>query len=702
MAIVLRLGMLRIGQSPRKVCAFQTFFTGPTSYKRRKTSEERKSPKLIEYSPKSKLKKDGPTIDIWRNMTINDLAKSMGKDLEQVQEIGLYVEGLQDIHKNFRLDNPKITKEIVSKAGFKSRIVPVPQTSTHTEEKVRDVFPRPPLAPDDPLLKPRPPVVTVMGHVDHGKTSLLDALRGTSVAAGEAGGITQHIGAFTVALDHKDPSSKELECVTFLDTPGHAAFGAMRARGANVTDLIVLVVAADDSVMAQTKEVIALAKEADVPLIVAINKIDKPNADVERVKRDLLAHGVNLEGMGGEVQWVPISATKGTGLDELVEALSVQAQIMGLKSDYTGPVEGWVIETRTDEHKGKLATALVTRGTLRRGNILVSGLTSCRVRALYDHHGDQVTHIPAGPGIPVEVAGWRDLPKAGDQMIEVESEKMASSVLHYRENIVQQTVIQQSQSIIEAKAKAHEEVYKAEREARRKKGFFKNRRTGPRPKEYVDDKSGPPSVSIIIKGDVHGSVEAILDVLDTYHHEDDCILDLVHYGVGDVTENDVVAAKTFNSVIYAFNVKVKEHLNIPGNVKVKHFDIIYRLVDDLKEEISNKLPLKPVEEIIGEATVLQTFAINEGKHKVTVMGCRCTQGSLKKSSLYRLERDGEVIHQGKLVSMRHVKTEVDTIKKDIECGLRFEDQSIEIKQGDRVVCYKVNHVPQFTEWNPGF
>lgn len=428
-----------------------------------------------------------------------------------------------------------------------------------------------------------------MGHVDHGKTTLLDSLRHTSVAQSEAGGITQHIGAFTVELDSS-------EKVTFLDTPGHAAFSAMRARGANITDIIVLVVAADDGVMEQTKEVINLAKTEKVPLIVAINKIDKPDADPEKAKRSLGHAGVNLEGHGGDTQFVLISAKEGTNLHELTETLSTQATMMGLKSDYTGPVEGVIVESTNDAKRGKLSTAIITRGTLRRGSILTAGLAWAKVRALFDHAGHPLDK--AEPGTPVEILGWRELPFAGDEIIEVESEKRANSVMRFRNSQAQYEKAEADLQVILQKQMEHEEKYKAERDARRKIGRWKVRRSGPREKEIIEDNS-IPRLNIIIKGDVHGSVEAILDVLDTYSENDKVRLDIVHYGVGDVTHTDLEMAKLFNAVIYAFSVSAPTK-EIPKNVKIEKVDIIYRLVEHLKDELNKKLPMLDVEEVVGE------------------------------------------------------------------------------------------------------
>ncbi|KAH8417452.1 hypothetical protein KR222_000252, partial [Zaprionus bogoriensis] len=652
-----------------------------------------KSPRIIEYSPKKLQSANGgatsSAFDIWRHMSVSQLAQTLKRPLDDVQEAMLYVRGADNIEPAAKLEDLKVIQEIAKKLGAKTRIVAAPEVTVEDEHKERDVSPRPPAAPE--LLKQRPPVVTVMGHVDHGKTTLLDSLRGADVAAGEAGGITQHIGAFTVTLENG-------ERVTFLDTPGHAAFSAMRARGAVATDIIVLAVAAEDGVMAQTREVIQLAKEAQVPIIVALNKIDKPEANIEKSKQELAQMGLALEEHGGDVQVIPISALKGTNLQLLAEAVSTQATLMGLKADPTGFVEGIVVESKTDPRRGKLSTAIVSRGTLRKGAVLLSGLAHAKVRGLFDHNGQPMTEAP--PGTPVEILGWRELPLAGELILEVESEKKAHAVLKHREHEAQQEKIESSGDDIRRKEEEHQAKYRAEREARRLAGRFRMRRVGPREKQ-MDLNDGVPRVSVIVKGDVHGSVEAILDVLETYNSNERCRLDIVHYGVGNVTEGDLELAKAFNAIIYAFSVETPQ-LKAVKEVTVKSCNVIYRLIDDLKEQLSSKLPPVEVEEQLGEANVLQSFLINEGRKEVPVAGCRCTKGVLKKSQRFRLLRNGEIIYDGVLESMRHLKNEVDSIKKDVECGLRLKDAKVLPEAGDTLQCYTTHMEAQQTDWDPGF
>ncbi|KAJ6638505.1 Translation initiation factor IF-2, mitochondrial [Pseudolycoriella hygida] len=654
-------------------------------YKKRKDAESNK-----QFDTEKKLKNKIKILrvaDVWRNMTVKELADALERDIEHVQEVMLYVKEADNLEPSTVLNDMKIIREIALKCGQKTKIVTAPATYTVVETKEKDVFPRPPAPKEN--LKLRPPVVTVMGHVDHGKTTLLDTLRGASVAAGEAGGITQHIGAFTVRLDNDD-------VVTFLDTPGHAAFSAMRARGANCTDIIVLVVAADDGVMEQTKEVIQLANDTKVPIIVAINKIDKPEANIERTKKDLLQMGIALEGHGGDVQFVGISALHGTNLQELAETISTQATLMDLRSEYTGLAEGIVIESKTDPRRGKLSTAIVTRGTLRKGAILVSGTAWAKVRGLFDHNGQLMES--ATPGTPVEILGWRELPFSGEGILEVESEKKANSVVHYRQTKNQMERALSDLDEIRKKEEKHNAEYQAQRELRRKMGVVRIR-LATRPKESAPD-DGIPRVNIILKGDVHGSVEAILDVFDTYTGSDVCRLNVVHYGVGDVNETDLELAKTFNGIIYAFSTK--SPAVIPKGVIIREFNIIYRLIDDLKNEINAKLPQTEVEEVLGEANVLQIFKINEGRKQVTVIGCRCVKGVLKKAERFRLKRLDETICDGALASMRHLKNEVDSIKKDVECGLKLENQEVVPQPGDVLICYTTKMEDQKTDWDPGF
>ncbi|XP_049818285.1 translation initiation factor IF-2, mitochondrial isoform X2 [Aethina tumida] len=586
----------------------------------------------------------------------------------------------------------KELQQAIKRSGNRMHVIAKPKDELEEIIK-KDVYPRPPATKD--MLKPRPPVVTVMGHVDHGKTTLLDALRHSSVVDQEFGGITQHIGAFSVVLDSGAR-------ITFLDTPGHAAFTAMRERGANLTDIVVLVVAADDGVMEQTVESVRMARQANVPILVAINKIDSPKADVERTERMLVDIGIQVENLGGDVQAIPISALKRQNLDQLTEALVLQAELLEVGADPTGPVEAVIVESKLHPHKGKLSTMVVQRGTLKRGDILVAGLAMAKVRTLRDADGKQLQSV--SPGYPVEIEGWRDLPSAGEQVLQVESERRARDVIKTREeqkNLEQQEEVLQ---VIEQKREQHDREYKEKLEMKRKMGRYKLKREGPRQPEISRDNNGPPQLNVIVKGDVDGTLEALLDTLDTYHSED-CKMEVIHYGVGSVTQNEIELAQTFKSIIYAFNVDVPGNLKPlveQNNVDIRHFNVIYKLIDDIKAEINNRLPTMEVEEVLGEATVLQLFEINQGKKKVPVAGCRCIKGNLKRAALYKVVRNGEIIHTGNLSSMRHLKEEVDTIKSDTECGLQLLDKTVIFQPGDQLVCFQMKKESPQTDWDPGF
>uniref|UniRef100_A0A131YWF1 Translation initiation factor IF-2, mitochondrial n=1 Tax=Rhipicephalus appendiculatus TaxID=34631 RepID=A0A131YWF1_RHIAP len=641
----------------------------------------------------SRTKPKSPVVKVWKNITLAELAKVAERPIDDIYEAILLVENASQYdHDDCAIDDTDILFLILKRLGLRGQIVAPPEQQSPKKE-FQDAVRRPP--PDPSVLVPRPPVITIMGHVDHGKTTLLDSLRNTNVVDQEFGGITQHIGAFTVKLPGKDR-------ITFLDTPGHAAFSAMRERGAMATDIVVLVVAADDGVMEQTVESIRYAREANVPIIVAINKMDKPTADIENAKRGLIVHGIQMDDEGGDTQYVCISALKGTNLDKLTETILTQAELMEIKADPKGPVEGVVIESMTDQHRGKLSTALVQRGTLRKGAYLVAGLAWAKVRGMFDEWGKPVQSAP--PGTPVQVIGWRSLPPAGDVIIEVESEKRAQQVAHWRESQMQAEKDVEEYKAIQQKVQQHLEQYKAELEQRRAMGIRKKRkRLTNREKEYTVDDT--PCLPIVVKGDVDGSVEAVLDLLDTYHSHQKCRLDIIHYGVGPVSESDVELAQPFNGVVYAFHVPVlgaAASAAEEGNVDIRSYNVIYHLVDDIKKELGKRLPLLDVDEVHGEAVVQQEFLVNEGRKKIPVAGCKCTKGTLRKNALYKVVRNSEVIHSGPLVSMRHLKNEVESIKKDVECGLMFQDPNVRFQHGDILVCYSIKQVPQETDWDPGF
>ncbi|XP_071544942.1 translation initiation factor IF-2, mitochondrial [Panulirus ornatus] len=672
-----------LGVAQCLLCGFNQpsfLHTSSTLFKKRKGKGQRKA---VMVNPKPLKATKAQVVSIWKNMTVQELADVIGRDLDTLFEIFLYVENSDPYDRpSAAVDNLKVIQDAVKKAGLRFKIVSAPDIKEKEQEN-KDAFRRPPAAENECV--PRPPVVTIMGHVDHGKTTLLDALRHSSIVDLEFGGITQHIGAFSVKLESG-------EKVTFLDTPGHAAFRAMRARGAVVTDVVVLVVAADDGVMQQTKESIQHALEANVPIVIAINKIDKPEADIPQTQQMLLQNGLQLEEYGGEIQAVPVSALKGQNLDMLIEAIVTQAELLNLRADPLGLVEAVTLESKLELGRGKVATCIVQRGTLRKGAVLVAGTAWGKVRNMFDDLGRPIKAAP--PSTAVQVIGWRELPSAGETVLEVESERRASEVVHWRKKEADKEKQAEDQVAIQEKLNEHLKVYKAQLEDKRKKGFrYKLRRQGPREKENKEEDSGP-RVSLVLKGDVDGTLEAILNVFDTYH-EEECQLDVISYGVGTVTLSDVTMASAFKGSIYTFNVEVPVDIQkaaIAQGVTIKENNVIYHLIEDLKKEISEKLPLKDEEEVLGEANVLAEFVITEGKKKVPVAGCRCIKGTLKKDAYFRVIRGQDIIHEGFLSSMRHLKSEVDTFTRNNECGLKFEDEELRFQPGDTLICYKINKV----------
>ncbi|MFT4160887.1 translation initiation factor IF-2, partial [Shinella sp.] len=501
-------------------------------------------------------------------------------------------------------------------------------------------------------MESRPPIVTIMGHVDHGKTSLLDAIRHANVVAGEAGGITQHIGAYQVEQDgHK---------ITFIDTPGHAAFTAMRARGAQATDIAILVVAADDSVMPQTIESINHAKAAGVPIIVAINKIDKPTADVQRVRTQLLQHEVFVESMGGETLDVEVSAKNGTNLDKLLEAILLQAEILDLKANPNRTAEGVVVEAQLDRGRGAVATVLVQTGTLKPGQIIVAGDQWGRVRALVNDKGEHVKD--AGPSMPVEVLGLSGTPAAGDKFAVVENEGRAREISEYRQRLAREKQVA--------------------------------RQTGSRGSlEQMMNQlqnSGLKEFPLLIKGDVQGSIEAIAGALDKLG-TDEVRVRIVHSGAGAITESDISLAEASNAAIIGFNVRANAQarsLAERQGIEIRYYNIIYDLVDDVKAAMSGLLSPERRETFLGYAEILEVFNITKvGK----VAGCRVTEGKVERGSGVRLVRDNVVIHEGKLKTLKRFKDEVSEVNVGQECGMAFENYE-DIRVGDQIECFRVEHV----------
>lgn len=500
----------------------------------------------------------------------------------------------------------------------------------------------------------RSPVVTVMGHVDHGKTSLLDALRHANVVSGEAGGITQHIGAYQVL------SPESGKKITFIDTPGHAAFTAMRARGAKVTDIVVLVVAADDGVMPQTIEAINHAKAARVPIIVAINKIDKLDAKPERVRTELLQHEVQVESFGGEVVDVEVSAKNKTNLDKLLEMIALQADILDLKTNSERPAEGTVIEAKLDRGRGPVATVLVQRGTLRVGDIIVAGAEMGRVRALISDQGETVQE--AGPSVPVEVLGFNGPPEAGDRLAVVENEARARQVTSYR---------------------AHQKRENAAASISGMRGSLEQMMSQLKT-------AGRKEFPLIIKADVQGSLEAILGSLEKLG-TDEVAARILHAGVGGISESDVTLAEGFNAAIIGFSVRANKEAAAAAKrngIEIRYYNIIYDLVDDVKKAMSGLLAPTLRETMLGNASILEIFNISKvGK----VAGCRVTDGTVERGANVRLIRDNVVVHEGKLSTLKRFKDEVKEVQSGQECGMAFENYH-DMRAGDVIECYRVETI----------
>ena len=497
---------------------------------------------------------------------------------------------------------------------------------------------------------PRPPVVTVMGHVDHGKTSLLDTIRRARVASGEAGGITQHIGAYHV----ETPKGT----ITFLDTPGHEAFTAMRARGAKVTDIVVLVVAADDGVMPQTKEAIAHAKAGNVPLVVAMNKIDKPDANPDRVKQELVAESVLPEEYGGDVQFVPVSAKTGQGIDDLLDAVLLQAEVLELKAPKDAPAKGIVIESRLDKGRGPVATVLVHSGTLKRGDVVLAGAVFGRVRAMTDENAKPV--IEAGPAIPVEIQGLSDVPLAGEEVLALGDERKAREIALFRQG-------------------KFRDVKLAKQQAAKLENMF----------EQMGE-SGVKTLTLIIKADVQGSYEALSQAL-TKLSTDEVRVSIVHAGVGGITESDINLALASKAVVIGFNVRADSQarkLAESSGVEIRYYNIIYEAVDDVKAAMSGMLAPEQKENRLGLVEVREVYRISKVG---TVAGCYVLEGLVRRGAKVRVLRDNVVVHDGELDSLKRFKDDVREVKAGFECGLSIRNYN-DIQQKDQLEVYEIVEV----------
>ncbi|KAK3072705.1 translation initiation factor IF-2 [Teratosphaeriaceae sp. CCFEE 6253] len=633
---------------------------------------------------KARRAQQGPPVSLPEFVSVATLAQQLGARYEQFVD-RLERLGYDDIFPG-KILNAETSGMIAMEYGYE----PVfGEAQAAAEKEERDLVAAPPVAQEDKEFLPaRPPVVTIMGHVDHGKTTILDYLRKSSVAAGEAGGITQHIGAFSVPLANSGRT------ITFLDTPGHAAFLAMRQRGANVTDIVILVVAADDSVKPQTLEAIKHAQSAGVPMIVAVNKMDKEGADMQRVKQDLARHGVEIEDFGGETQVVPVSGKTGLGMEELEENVVTLSEILDHRAEAQGVVEGWVLEATT-KNSGRVATVLVRRGTLRPGTIVVSGQTWARVKTLKNEAGQAVAEC--GPGMPVEVDGWRDQPVAGDEVLQAPTEQKATDVVDYRLELEEQRKIAEDMEVINETRRLDQERQKREKAAAHaaKYGNAGANAAAPKPDEVVEETkdnepTGQMTVPFIIKADVSGSAEAvaayILSVASPL-----IAPQILRSTVGPLNASDVELADAARGHIISFNLPPDEAMKATAaraGVKVLENNIIYRVLDDVRATLEERLPEIVSQRVVGEADVGVGFEIGVGgRKKVRIAGCKVRNGVVGRSGRVRVMRAGAKVYDGTISSLKNVKKDVQEMRKGTECGMGFEGwEGFEV--GDQVQVYE--------------
>jgi translation initiation factor IF-2 len=600
-----------------------------------KRAREKEKRHLMAQQPQAKVVRD---VILPETITVQELASRMAERGADVIKSLMKMGVMATINQVIDADTAEL---IVNEFGHKMRRVTEGDIETGLlgEEDV-----------DDHLVA-RPPIVTIMGHVDHGKTSLLDALRQTDVAAHEAGGITQHIGAYQVTLDNGGK-------ITFIDTPGHAAFTEMRARGANVTDIVVLVVAADDGIMPQTVEAIRHAKAAKVPIIVAVNKIDKPDADVNRVRNELLSHELVVEELGGDVLAVEVSAKMKTNLDKLEQALLLQAEVLELRANPDRMAQGAVIEAKLERGRGTVATLLVQKGTLKVGDILIAGSEWGRVRALLDDRGRSVE--TASPATPVEVLGLQGTPQAGDTFVVVESEARAREIAEFR---------------------AHR--HRQHQMAAAKRGTLEQMFTKIQAGETKE-------LPVVIKGDVQGSVEALVSSLNQLSNEEVGVR-VLHAAVGGINESDVTLARASGGMIIGFNVRANpqaRELAKRDHIDIRYYSIIYNVVDDARAALTGMLAPTLRERFLGNAEIREVFNITKfGK----VAGCMVVEGTVKRGAKVRLLRDSVVIHEGTLKTLKRFKDEVREVKEGFECGMAFENYD-NIEKSDIIECFEVEEV----------
>ena len=602
---------------------------------RRQREKMRAVPAKQAHQPPQRVIRD---VTIPETITVQELANRMAERGAEVVKALMKMDVMATINQVIDADTAEL---VVDEFGHNTKRV----SAADVELGIGGA------SDDDATLQPRPPVVTVMGHVDHGKTSLLDALRATDVAEHEAGGITQHIGAYQVSLSSGDQ-------ITFIDTPGHAAFTEMRLRGATVTDIVVLVVAADDGIMEQTVEAINHAKAAKVPIIVAINKIDRPDADSDRVRKELLQHELVVEEMGGEILAIEVSAKEKTNLDKLEEAILLQAELLELKANPERSAEGAIIEAKLERGRGSVATVLVRRGTLNVGDVFVAGSEWGRVRAMVDEHGDPVES--AGPSVPVEVLGLNGTPLAGDDLVVVETDGRAREIADFRQDK------KRDLSIAASGRGTLEQMLSRIQEGE------------------------ASQLPLVIKSDVQGSLEAITSSLGKLG-TDEVEVQVLHSGVGGINQSDMTLARATGAMVIGFNVRANpqaREMAKRDNVDIHYYSIIYNVVDDIKAALSGMLAPTRREHFLGYAEIREVFNITKtGK----VAGCMITEGQVKRGAKVRLLRDDVVIHDGMLKTLRRFKDEVREVKEGYECGMAFENYG-DIQNGDRIECYEIEEV----------
>ncbi len=581
------------------------------------------------------------TIELPASITVRDLAQRMQASPIQVIKILMSNGVMANINQQIDFDTAAV---VASELGFEAQ----PEVYEEVEEKEVGEIPlwRQLIAKEKPEnLQDRPPVVTILGHVDHGKTTLLDAIRDTNVAGGEAGGITQHIGAYQV--EHKN------RLITFLDTPGHAAFTAMRSRGAQGADIVVLVVAANDGVMPQTREAIAHARAARVPIIVAMNKIDRPDANPDFTKKQLAEVGLVPDDWDGDTMVVPVSAKLRKGIDDLLEAILLVADTLDIKANPDGRVFGTVIEAKVDRAKGVVATLLVYNGTLETGDIVVAGKAYGRIRAMFDFRGRKLRK--AGPSTPVQIMGLNDVPDAGDLFLVYENEREARAV-------VEERILQQQKRLASAPKISLEEL-------------FKKVQSG-------EDHE----LRLIIKADVQGSLEPIISSLNELGKGGEIRINILHAETGNISENDVMLASASNAIVVGFNVQADaaaRRLAESEGVSIRLYDIIYRLTEDIEKAMKGLLEPEIKEVVIGHGKVLATFRIS----KVGVVaGCRVLSGEFRRNAKVRIRREGTIIYEGEFASLKHEKEDVREVRSGFECGAAFKNFN-DIAVGDEIECY---------------